>query len=116
MAPGVRNVDSDVRDGATRVYDRRGRRRSPFFEEVNLRLGALVIDGVAYDLSTGGMGLHVDEELEPGTEVSVEFDLGGEELVSIDARVAWCSAGKAGLRFTRLGPMALARLMDRLAA
>ena len=103
-------------DVETQVYDRRGRRRSDFEGGVRVQVGGQPVKGRAADLSTGGIGLFVDERLEVGSDVTVEFEIPGADVLVVDAAVSWCAGGRAGLRFTRLNPVSLGRIMACLAA
>jgi hypothetical protein len=62
------------------------------------------------------MGLRVEHELEVGEEVTLEFLVPGSASLVMEASVSWCDSGKAGLRFTRLNPVSLGRIMNCLAA
>ena len=57
------------------------------------------------------MGILVDAALEVGSEVTVEFQVPGADVLVMTAAVSWCEGGRAGLRFMRLNPVSLAQIM-----
>jgi hypothetical protein len=66
-----------------------------------LRPGTEVLHCETFDLSEGGMGLTTSDRLEPGTELTIDFTLPGQDdPMRIAAEACWCSPqGRVGVRF-----------------
>lgn len=112
------SIASDHRPSETAAnddYDRRGRRRTHFLADVRVQVDGQPFEGHAQNLSTGGIGLRIDAPLEEGTAVTVEFAVPGAGAMAMEAVVSWSEHGRAGLRFTRLNPVSLSKLMSCIA-
>ncbi|HEX8815824.1 MAG TPA: PilZ domain-containing protein [Terriglobales bacterium] len=80
---------------------RRHFRCSMTVSAVLLRPGTEALHCETFDLSEGGMGLNTSSLLEPGTEVTIDFTLPGQDdPMRVAAEVCWCSPqGRVGVRF-----------------
>jgi len=103
------------------------RRQTPRIgAELGVHITALGEDGVpageshrlvTVDVSLGGLGVHVSDDLEPpGTEVRFELELAAAAPITGQARVVRVDGGVAGLEFSLVTPSELARLAHFLIA
>jgi hypothetical protein len=99
--------------------ERRGRQRASISGEVRIEIGDQSRVGEAHDVSSGGLGLRMDNPFDVGAHVTVDFtvpnDGSDSRPVQLDAEVAWVAQGRAGLRFTRLDPMSMSYIMSYVA-
>ncbi len=102
---------NSIRDTNEQTAQRRNRRRAAFGGEVRVDVDDRTVTVDACDVSTGGIGVRIDETFDVGAHVTVDFTVPGSGRVCIDAEVAWTDGNRAGLRFRRLGPSSLSRLM-----
>jgi CheY-like chemotaxis protein len=80
---------------------RRHFRCSMIVPAVVLRPGTEAVNCETFDLSEGGMGLTTPAQLDPGTELTIDFTLPGQDdPMRIAAEVCWSgSGGRIGVRF-----------------
>jgi PilZ domain len=93
------------------LVERRAHRRVPLAARVQVGGSSGTGDGVARDISVGGLGFRSSHMLEAGDAVRVRLELPGGADVEASGEIVRAEGGDVGLRFTALGQGALLAIL-----